>query len=197
MNARSLSTGSTAASASPTVGSYFPPQLRAKDLGAGHTSESTIVQAPSKPDLGGGVLGAGLSSTPTILTPATSPTKEIGGGASDLKSVLKLPSVHNIGAVAAPSGQTLSALHAHAGSYVAGYLGHWMFVLGCEWDTVGRALWDIIVAQKALESGEDSKGGKACNGEEEEAEEDPHLEKAFLNWIANVWAVEQAQRDDE
>ncbi|KAJ3520608.1 hypothetical protein NMY22_g12675 [Coprinellus aureogranulatus] len=90
--------------------------------------------------------------------------------------------------VVSPSGQSLSELHASAASYVAGYLGHWMFVFACEWDTVGKALWDVVKVQRGL--GEVKRKSEEESAEEDESDE--YLEKEFWSWTSNVWAVEQA-----
>ncbi|TEB33889.1 hypothetical protein FA13DRAFT_1812454 [Coprinellus micaceus] len=94
------------------------------------------------------------------------------------------------GVVASPSGQLLSELHGSPGSYIAGYLGHWMFVFACEWDTVGKALWDVVKVNRGL-------GDITQKREGEFEDDDEHLEKEFWEWTSNVWAVEQATVQEE
>jgi hypothetical protein len=96
------------------------------------------------------------------------------------------------GVVASPSGQLLSELHGSPGSYVAGYLGHWMFVFACEWDTVGKALWDVVKVNRGLADIAQKEG-------EAEEDDDERLEREFWDWTSSVWAVEQAavQEGDE
>ncbi|KAJ2927987.1 hypothetical protein H1R20_g9110, partial [Candolleomyces eurysporus] len=74
---------------------------------------------------------------------------------------------------------SLSDLHASVGSYVAGYLSHWMYVFGCEWETVGRALFDVVDQEETSKLGPD-------------AEEKDRAEEAFWRW-----AVEQRQQSGE
>ncbi|TFK19638.1 hypothetical protein FA15DRAFT_674230 [Coprinopsis marcescibilis] len=71
--------------------------------------------------------------------------------------------------VVSPSGSTLSELHAGVGSYVASYLAHWMFVYGCEYETVGKALWDVVLC---------SQRGGALKGEDSVS-----AEEAFWVWV--------------
>jgi hypothetical protein len=65
-----------------------------------------------------------------------------------------------------------------------------MFVFACEWDTVGKALWDVVKVNRGL-------GDITQKREGEFGDDDEHLEKEFWEWTSNVWAVEQATVQEE
>ncbi|KAF6750362.1 hypothetical protein DFP72DRAFT_910896 [Ephemerocybe angulata] len=192
MNSRSLSAGSSGA------GSYF---AGASPMHSPTPPPKTLAQMQQAPPSEFGVLGKGICVTPALLTPVATPANF---------DMLKTPVKEDVAdfalgkaldVVSSPSGHLLSDLHASPASYVAGYLGHWMFVFACEWDTVGRALWHIVKAQRRLDEGAELGHGEGGTEEivkeEVEEENDPMLEKAFWNWVKNVWAVEQSRREEE
>lgn len=101
---------------------------------------------------------------PSLPPPAQpSPTLQVARSKSQLSTteptpVKKLPPI------------SLSDLHASVGSYVAGYLSHWMIVFGCEWETVGRALFDVVDQEELC------KLGPVDDGKD-------RAEEAFWRWV--------------
>ncbi|KAJ2919560.1 hypothetical protein MD484_g844, partial [Candolleomyces efflorescens] len=113
-----------------------------------------------------------LPSLPFPPPPLPSPTLQVARTKSQLFAKEPTP-------VKKSPPIPLSDLHASVGSYVAGYLSHWMYVFGCEWETVGKALFDVIDQEEAAKLGPGA-------GEESRAEE------AFWRW-----AEEQRQQSGE
>lgn len=88
-----------------------------------------------------------------------------------------------------PAGATLSEIHASEGAYVASYLAHFMFMFGCEYDTVGKALWDVVLCSRR------SNPDLLAEGKEEKRD----VDEAFWAWVKETLksGLEEDVEEDE
>lgn len=123
----------------------------------------------------------GLSAPPTPSTPTPSHVRpmslvdvqdQLASTLEEEATAQPAKEVGKLNSVTSPSGSSLSDLHASTGTYIASYLSHWMFVLGCEYETLGKALWELVQLR-----------GRSDDGEEQE---DVDVEDAFWVWVKDT-----------
>ncbi|KAG2005507.1 serine/threonine protein kinase [Coprinopsis cinerea AmutBmut pab1-1] len=137
-------------------GSYFLPPSLSRSVSASHSSRGTITPSTSVPSTPSTAVGP--SAPPPVLSPPTlssspqpmdeappAPPSSTEKASKQAEPPSPVVQATKLKPVTSPAGSTLSDLHGSVGAYVASYLAHWMFVFGCDYQTVGKALWDVVL----------------------------------------------------